>query len=316
VSELAVKRPELLIPAGSAEQMIAYAKAGADALLVGGTRYGLRLPGEVSIEELRRAVPEAHLLGAKVYAALNHIMDNEKVETLPDYVRELAEAGVDAVVFGDPAVLMAVKAHAPQLALHWNPEMTATNWATAAYWGRKGAKRVVAARELNMEELIEFADKLKNFMEVEVQVHGMTNIYHSKRKLLRNYMEHLGKPAEGETFSPERGLYLVEQERPNERFPVYEDAGGTHVMSSDDLCMLENVPELIDGGIASLKIESLLKSEAYNIAALQSYRAVIDAYCADPAGFTFDQAWLDRIQALQPADRELSYGFFYKEQVY
>lgn len=311
-----MKTPELLIPAGSAEQMIAYAEAGADALLVGDNRYGLRLPGNVTAEALRRTVQEAHRLGAKVYAALNHIMDNEHARTLPDYVKELAAAGVDAVMFGDPAVLVAVKEHAPQLALHWNAEMTSTNWATSSYWGRKGAKRVVAARELNMEELVEFAARLKGFMEVEVQVHGMTNIYHSKRKLLHNYTEHRGRPSEDQSYGAERGLYLVEQERQNERFPVYEDESGTHVMSSDDICMLENLPELIDGGIASFKIESLLKSEAYNIAALQSYRACIDAYCADPAGFTFDQTWLERIQAQQPADRELSYGFFYKVQVY
>ncbi|MFC0212524.1 peptidase U32 family protein [Paenibacillus chartarius] len=313
---MSTNKPELLIAAGSAEQMLAYAKAGADALLVGESRYGLRLPGEVTAAELRRVIPEAHRLGAKVYIAMNHIMDNATAETLPDYVSEVADAGADAVVFGDPAVLVAVKTKAPQLALHWNAEMTSTNWATAAYWGRKGATRLVAARELNMEELIEIAAKLKGAMDVEVQVHGMTNIYHSKRRLLENYTAHRGKPIEGVSYSPERGLYLIEQERPGERFPIYEDDSGTHVMSSDDICMLENLPELIDGGIASFKIESILKNEAYNTAVLQSYRAAIDAYTADPSGFTFDQTWLDRIQELQPAGRELSYGFFYKEQVY
>lgn len=310
------KRPELLIPAASAEQMVTYIEAGADAVLVGEARFGLRLPGDVTAGELRRAVPEAHAKGAKVYAALNHIMDNDTVELLPDYVRELETAGVDAVVFGDPAVLKAVKTHAPKLDLHWNAEMTSTNYATAAYWGRKGASRVVAARELNLEELVEFADKLRGSMDVEVQVHGMTNIYHSKRHLLANYTAHRGKELEGELYTSERGLYLIEQERPNERFPIYEDASGTHVMSSDDICMLENLGELIDGGLACFKIESILKPETYNVTVLQSYRAAIDAYLADPAGFTFDQEWLDRIQAAQPADRELSYGFFYKVQVY
>lgn len=311
------KRPELLIPAASADQMMTYIEAGADAVLIGEARFGLRLPGDVTAAELRRAVPEAHAKGAKVYAALNHIMDNETAELLPDYVRELESAGVDAVVFGDPAALMAVKTHAPKLALHWNAEMTSTNYATAAYWARKGASRVVAARELNLEELIEFAEKLSGMMDVEVQVHGMTNIYHSKRQLLANYTEHRGKQRpEEEAYSPERGLYLIEQERPNERFPIYEDASGTHVMSSDDICMLENLSELMEGGLACFKIESILKPEAYNVAVLQSYRAAIDAYLADPKGFTFDQTWLERIQELQPADRELSYGFFYKQQVY
>lgn len=310
------KRPELLIPAASADQMIAYIESGADAVLVGEARFGLRLPGEMKAAELRRAVPEAHAKGAKVYAALNHIMDNDTVALLPDYVRELEAAGIDAVVFGDPAVLTAVKTNAPRLALHWNAEMTSTNYATASYWARKGASRVVAARELNLDELIVMAEKLRGTMDVEVQVHGMTNIYHSKRKLLENYTEHRGKQTGQESYAPERGLYLIEQERPDERFPIYEDASGTHVMSSDDVCMLENLGELIEGGFSSFKIESILKSEAYNVAVLQSYRAAIDAYAANPSGFTFDQEWLDRIQALQPADRELSYGFFYKEQVY
>jgi len=165
-----------------------------------------------------------------------------------------------------------------------------------------------------MEQVLEF--KKHTELEVEVQVHGITNIYHSKRELVKNYMEHQGKDASSQDRSIERGLFLIEHERRDQRYPVYEDRNGTHIMSSEDFCMLENLPELMDGHIDSLKIEGLLKSADYNETVVKSYRAVIDAYAADPEGYTFNQDWLDAIAKLQDPDRELSYGFFYKEQVY
>jgi putative protease len=307
-------KPELLVTAGSAEEMKRLIEAGADAVNVGEQTFGLRLPGDMTLSDLQTAIPWAHERGAKVYVSVNHIMDNDTLRLLPDYLKGLETAGADAVVFGDPAVLMAVKQHAPSLKLHWNAEMTSTNYATANYWGTKGASRVVFARELNMEQILEAKKHLT--VEAQVQVHGMTNIYHSKRSLLSNYAEHLGKDPDAESYGADRGLFLIEQERPNEHFPVFEDRNGTHIMSSDDVCMIENLPELIDGGIDSFKIEGLLKPIEYNETVVRCYRAAIDAYVSDPQRYCFDPEWLERIQKLQPADRELSYGFFYKEQVY
>lgn len=288
--------------------------AGADAVLVGEPKYALRLPGEVTLEQLAEAVPWAHRHGAKIYAAVNHILDNQTIADLPIYLGKLQDLGVDAAVFGDPAVILAARNAAPGLKLHWNAEMTSTNYASANYWASKGAKRAVLARELNMDQVLEF--KRRANMEVQVQVHGITNIYHSKRNLLQSYMEHQGKEVQTQDRSMDRGFYLIEQERQDQRYPIYEDRNGTHIMSSEDICMLENLPELIGGGIDSLKIDGLMKSTAYNETAVRSYRAAIDAYCADPANYVFEPAWLEAIQSLQDPERELSFGFFYKEQVY
>ncbi|OCT15697.1 peptidase U32 [Paenibacillus pectinilyticus] len=287
--------------------------AGADAVIIGEERYGLRLPGEVKLEEIREAVAWAHEQHAKLYVAVNNILDNETLEGLQTYLATLQSYGVDAIIFGDPAVVMTVRQLAEPLPMHWNAEMTSTNYATANYWAKQGAVRVVLARELNMEQVIAF--KEKSVIPVEVQVHGITNIYHSKRELVKNYMEHQGHKAEADR-SKERGLFLIEHERRDQRYPVYEDSNGTHIMSSEDFCMLENLPELIDGDIDSLKIEGLLKSAQYNETVVRSYRAAIDAYLADPEGYEFKQEWLDAIIELQDPERELSYGFFYKEQVY
>lgn len=314
-----MNKPELLIPAGSAQEARRYVEAGADAVMVGEHRFAMRLPGEVTLAELTELVPWAHARGARVYVAVNNIMDNAVLEQLAGYIGRLGELKVDALVFGDPAVLLAVRSAAPGMPLHWNAEMTSTNYATARYWGAKGAVRIVLARELNLEETLEIKRELGEAMQVQAQVHGMTNIYHSKRGLLDNYREHLGADrsllTEKGTGMEER-LFLIEQERPGERFPVYTDANGTHIMSSDDICMLESVHELIEGGIDSLKLESLLQTTEYNETVVRSYRKAIDAYCADPEGYVFDDALLEAIRELQDPRRELTYGFFYKEQVY
>ena len=144
----------------------------------------------------------------------------------------------------------------------------------------------------------------------------MTNIYHSKRSLVGSYMEHQEEPDRLPRLDKERGLYVMEAERKDERYPIFEDKNGTHMMSSDDICMIENLHELLEAGVYSLKIEGIMKSVAYNEAVIRAYRQAIDAYIADPAGYEFQEEWLEAIQAVQDPNRELSYGFFYKEQVY
>ncbi|WP_372813032.1 peptidase U32 family protein [Paenibacillus sp.] len=311
------KKPELLIPAGTVREAQRYIEAGANAVVVGEHRFGLRLPGEISIAGLEELVPWAHARNACVYVAVNNLMDNGLLAPLETYLKELDRVQVDGLVFGDPAVLIAVRRAAPGMKLHWNAEMTSTNYATARYWAGKGAVRMVLARELNLEETLEIKRQLPE-LEVQVQVHGITNIYHSKRSLLTNYKEHQGRPEELEQLDlgMDEGLFLVEQERQNERYPVYEDVNGTHIMSSDDVCMLDSLHELLEGGIDCLKVESLLKTPAYNETVLRSYRQAIDAYTADPGGYRFQEEWLEAIRKLQDLRRELSYGFFYKEQVY
>ena len=155
----------------------------------------MRLAGHFNLEETAAVVAMAHERGCKVYVGLGGLMPNRLLEELPVYVKAISELGVDGIEFGDPAVLAAVRQEAPRMKLHWNAEMTSTNYATANYWGRKGASRVVLARELNMEEMTEMVPFLK--IEAQVQIHGMTNIYHSKRNLVESYMSHQGRPSDG-----------------------------------------------------------------------------------------------------------------------
>lgn len=308
-----LNKPELLATAGSIDELKKVAEAGADAVVIGGQTYGVRLPGDFSLEDTAEAVKITHERGMKIYVSANNIMTNDLLAGLPVYLAGVKEAGADAVVFGDPAVIIAMREAGAVLPLHWNAEMTSTNYATANYWARKGATRFVTARELNLEEIAEI--KRNTAMEVQVQIHGMTNIYHSKRSLLSNYMVHQGRENDPSELSSEKGLYLIEEERQEEQFPVYEDRNGTHIMSSEDLCMLENLHELMEAGVDSLKIDGLLKSPEYNAEVVRLYRLAIDAYLRNPEDW-FQPEWLEAIEKIQPDKRPLSFGFFYKEQVY
>ncbi|GAB2672344.1 peptidase U32 family protein [Paenibacillus thermoaerophilus] len=309
------KKPELLATCSGLDEARLLLDAGADALYAGEQAFGLRLPGDVKLPELAEIASLAHSSGRKLYVAVNKIFDNEELDDLSDYVYELANRGIaDAITFGDPAVLMVMKDRGVKLPLHWNAEMTVTNAQSANYWGARGATRAVLARELNLEEIVKI--KRASNVEIQVQVHGMTNIYHSKRNLLDGYLDHLGRSGALGDLGLERGLYLIEAERPEERFPIYQDANGTHIMSSDDYCMLENLPELFEAGIDSFKIEGLLKTPAYNETVVRAYRKAIDACAENPDAYVCDEDDLAAIRALQDPKRELSFGFFYKEQVY
>jgi putative protease len=311
-----LKKPELLVTAANLAQLRRLIAAGADALVIGEARYGMRLPGSFDLPQIAEAVglARASSLPVRIYVAVNIIFHNDLLPALPAYLTELAQLGVDGVIFSDPALLLAQKQAGCSLPLHWNPETTATNYMTANYWGTKGAVRMIAARELNLEQLTELKQHLR--LELQVQVHGMTCIYHSKRDLLSNYVEHVKRDPDAEPLGKERGLMLRERERPDERFPVYEDENGTHMMSADDICMLEAVHELIAAGIDSLKIDGLLQTDEYVETVVRAYRAEIDAYCADPDNYEFDEDRLEPIACLQPDNRPLSFGFLYKEQVY
>lgn len=308
------KKPELLVTASSLEELYRLAEAGADAFLIGEERYGMRLPGEFNVEDITQAVDYAHEHGKRIYVAVNNLMTNDLLEGLPDYMKQMAKLQVDGIEFGDPAIVGLAREYAPEIALHWNAEMTSTNATTANYWGRKGATRAVLARELNMDEITGMIDTLE--VEAQVQVHGMTNIYHSKRRLVGSYMQHQGRPVDGDDLGLQRGLFLIEAERRDEKFPIYEDNNGTHIMSSEDVCILEDLHLLMEAGVQSFKIEGILKSIAYNETAVRMFRQAIDQYAQDPEQYEFDESWMDEIRRMQDPERELSFGFFYKEQVF
>ncbi|MEK4250667.1 peptidase U32 family protein [Paenibacillus sp. FSL W7-1287] len=306
--------PELLATAAHMDELEKLIDAGATAIVVGEAKFASRLAGQFDLNMIKQATELAHSKKAKLYVSMNNLIDNATVDELPQYIQSIQSFGVDAIVYGDPAVLMAVKEHAPGMKLHWNAEMTSTNYATAEYWARRGATRFVMARELNMEQIVD--TKQKSAIEIQVQVHGMTAIYHSKRSLVQSYAEHHQERDRYAQLQQAAGLYLMENDRPDERFPIFEDEYGTHIMSSDDICMLENMHELLDARVDSFKVEGILKSVEYNVTAVKAYRAVIDAYLADPDNYEFDESQLEPIRELQDPGRELSFGFFFKEQVY
>jgi U32 family peptidase len=309
-----VKKPELLVTPTSVADIAPLAEAGADAFMIGEQRYGLRLAGEFTREDVTEAVKVAHEKNKKVYVAMNAIFHNEKVEELGDYLSFLKDTGVDAVVFGDPAVLMAAREVAPDMKLHWNTETTATNWYTCNYWGRKGAKRAVLARELSMDAIIEIKENAE--VEIEVQVHGMTCMFQSKRSLLGNYFLYQGKVMEVENRRLEKDMFLHDKERGN-KYPIFEDENGTHIMSPNDICIIDELADMIDAGVDSFKIDGILKTPDYIIEVTKKYRKAIDL-CVENRDEYEDvkDDLLAEIEELQPVNRPLDTGFFFKETVY
>ncbi len=309
-----MKKPELLVTPTSIDEISRLAKAGADAFVMGEQRYGLRLAGEFNRDDITRAIDIAHDLGKKVYVAMNAIFHNEKIEELADYVKFLNSAKADAIVFGDPAVLMTVKEVAPEMKLHWNTETTATNWYTCNYWGRKGAKRAVLARELSMDAIIEMKEHAE--VELEVQVHGMACMFQSKRSLLGNYFEYQGKSMEIQNLKYEKNMFLHDKEREN-KYPIFEDENGTHIMSPNDVCMVDELQDMIEVGIDSFKIDGILKSPDYILAVTKLYRKAIDVCVSDPDQYEdLKTDLLEEIEQIQPNHRSLDTGFFFKETVY
>ncbi|PEA56488.1 collagenase-like protease [Bacillus pseudomycoides] len=309
-----MKKPELLVTPRTVADIEPLAKAGADAVMIGEQEFGIRLAGEFSREDVKEAVAIAHENNMKVYVAMNALFHNEKVEALQDYVSFLQEVNVDAVVFGDPAVLMTVREVAPNMKMHWNTETTATNWFTCNYWGRKGAKRAVLARELSLDAIVELKEHAE--VEIEVQIHGMTCMFQSKRSLVGNYFEYQGREMEIEKKKYEENMFLHDAER-NNKYPIYEDENGTHIMSPNDICFIDELEELIDAEIDSLKIEGVLKSSEYIIEVTKKYRKAIDL-CVENRDVYYDvkDDLYKEIEELQPVNRPLDTGFFFKETVY
>ncbi|WP_088102587.1 peptidase U32 family protein [Halalkalibacter urbisdiaboli] len=309
-----MKKPELLVTPKDIEAVKRLSDAGADAFVIGEERYGLRLAGEFNRSALREAVEIAHQRGKKVYVAMNALFHNHKVNELADYVSFLSSIEVDGIMFGDPAVLMTVREVAPQMKLHWNTEMTATNWFTANYWGRKGAKRAVLAREINMDAIVEIKENAD--VEVEVQVHGMTNMFQSKRMLIGNYMQFQGKNLEVERTSQDRQLFLFDAER-NAKYPIFEDENGTHIMSPNDICIIDELEDMVDAGVDSFKIEGILKTTEYMEKVVALYRDAIDLCVEDRDTYEENKdSYVRQIEEIQPINRKLDTGFFFKETVY
>ncbi|KAF1086593.1 putative protease YhbU precursor [Sporotomaculum syntrophicum] len=301
-----MNKPELLAPAGSPEKLKFAIAYGADAVYLGGTGFGLRTAAAAfDSSSLAWAVEYAHARGVKVYVALNIFAHNRDIEALPSYIQELAALGVDAVIVSDPGVLTLVRELAPALKIHISTQANTTNWRTALLWQALGAERIVLARELSLDEIKTVYSRTG--MELEVFVHGAMCMAYSGRCLLSNYMTGRGAN-QGDCAQSCRWKYrLVEEKRPGEYFPVFEDERGTYILSSRDLCLLEYLPDLVEAGVASFKIEGRVKSIHYVASITRVYRQALDAYRSDPDNYSVRPEWLEEMSKV--SNRDYTTGF-------
>lgn len=305
-----MKKIELLAPAGDINKLKTAVEYGADAVYLGGESFGLRKASKnFSMDDIKWATDYLHERGKKIHVTLNIIPHNHDMEGVEDYIKELYEIGVDALIVADPGMFMKVKEVAPDFPIHISTQGSVTNVETVKFWQKLGAERVVMARELSLKEVADIIKEVGDSIEVETFAHGAMCMSYSGRCLLSNYMT--GRDANmGDCAQPCRYKYhLVEEKRPGEYFPIEEHDEGTFIMNSKDLCMIEHIDEMIEAGIASLKIEGRVKSEYYLATVIRSYRMAIDAYYADPENYKYDPSLLEEIKKV--SHRDFTTGFFF-----
>ncbi|SDY88218.1 peptidase U32 family protein [Tindallia californiensis] len=315
-----MKKIELLAPAGDLERLKIAVLYGADAVYIGGQVFGLRAAAKnFSIDDMQEGVAFAHKHGVAVYLTLNIIPHNEDMDQLPDYLTSLKDINLDGVIVSDPGTFDLVQQYAPHLPIHISTQANSTNIHTVNFWHRQGATRVVMARELSLKEIKEIHQQKSPEVELESFIHGAMCISYSGRCLLSNYM--IGRDAnKGGCAHPCRWRYsMVEEQRPGEYMPVYEDETGTYIFHSKDLCMIRHIPQLIDAGITSLKIEGRMKTIYYVATVLRVYRQAIDAYIADPLNWTFQPEWMEELK--KASHRPFTTGFYFgkpteEDQIY
>lgn len=308
-----MNKPELLAPAGNLEKLKTAINFGADAVYLGGNKLNLRaFANNFDNDELQEGIEYAHQRGKKVYVTLNVFPHNEDLEGLEEYLLELYNLKVDAVIVSDPGIIMTAREVVPDLELHLSTQANNVNWKSAIFWHKQGIKRIVLARELSLEQIKQIRSKLPESCELEAFVHGSMCMSYSGRCLLSNYMT--GRDANrGECAQPCRyKYYLMEEKRPGEYFQVIEDDKGTYIMNSKDLCMIEYIPELVESGITSFKIEGRMKSSFYVATVVKSYRQAIDAYFDNPEGFKFNEKWMENLK--MASHREYHTGFYFGEK--
>lgn len=304
------KRVELLAPAGSLETLKIAVLYGADAVYMGGGSYGLRAKAKnFTPEEMKEGIAFAHAHGVQVYVTANIFAHNEDFEGMKEYFISLEEMGVDAIIVADPGVFSVAKAAVPNMEIHISTQANNTNYHTANFWVTLGAQRIVIARELSFPEIKDMHDHLPEEVEIEAFVHGAMCMAYSGRCLLSNYMTNRDAN-HGECAQPCRWRYhVVEETRPGEYMPVEENERGTYIYNSRDLCMIEYIPEIIESGIYSLKIEGRMKTPLYVATVVKAYREAIDTYLQDPAAFEAKREYF--LQEVGKAShREFSTGFY------
>ena len=300
---------ELLAPAGDMERLRMSLAYGADAVYLAGTDFGMRsFAGNFTPEELKQAVALCHSRGVAVHVTCNTMPRNGEIARMPEWLEYLQELGVDAAILADVGVLSLLKKHAPRVKAHISTQASVSNYQAAAAWYELGASRVILARELSLDEIREIRAKTPRELEIEAFVHGAMCVSYSGRCLLSNYMT--GRDANrGACAQPCRYQYaLVEEKRPGEYFPIGEDEGGAYILNSRDMCMIDHIPELIDAGLDSLKIEGRAKSAYYAAVVTGAYRHAIDAALD---GRPLDPVWRDEVEKV--SHRPYSTGFYFGE---
>ena len=315
-----IKKPELLAPAGNLEKLKMAILYGADAVYIGGEQYSLRAAADnFSIEDIKKGIDFAHSGDKKVYVTANIIPHNEDIKEMPEFISNISSLGIDGLIVADPGVLTIVKEVAPDIKIHLSTQANNTNWKSALFWYQNGVKRIVLARELSLKEVKEIRAKTPEDLELELFVHGAMCISYSGRCLLSNYMAQRDANR-GECAHPCRWkYYLTEEKRPGEYMPVYENDRGTFIYNSKDLCMISHIPEIIDSGVMSFKIEGRVKSAFYVATIVKAYRQEIDRYLDNPDNYTFDTSLLEEVAKV--SHREYTTGFYFekptgKEQIY
>ncbi len=306
-----MRRPELLVPAGNLEVLKIAVVFGADAVYIGGEAFGLRAKAKnFSLEDMKEGIDFAHKHGVKVYVTANILAHNEDLEEVREYFRELKEILPDALIISDMGVFAAAKEICPEIEIHISTQANNTNYGAFSFWHTLGAKRVVCARELSFPEITQIRREIPDTLEIEAFVHGAMCISYSGRCLLSNYL--VGRDAnQGACTHPCRWKYsLVEETRPGEYLPVYENERGTYIFNSKDLCMIGHIPKLIGAGIDSFKIEGRMKTALYVATVARTYRKAIDDYMESLELYRKNMPWyLEQIKSC--TYRQFTTGFFF-----
>ena len=314
MKEEEMRKIELLCPASSLEVLKIAVIFGADAVYIGGEAFGLRAKAKnFTLEEMAEGIKFAHEHNVKVYVTANILAHNYDLDGVRTYFEELASMKPDrpdGLIIADPAIFMLAKEICPEIERHISTQANNTNYGTFKFWYEMGAKRVVTARELSLREIKEIRENIPEDMDIETFIHGAMCISYSGRCLLSNYFT--GRDAnKGACTHPCRWKYsVVEEKRPGEYFPVYENERGTYIFNSKDLCMIEHIPDLIEAGIDSYKIEGRMKTALYVATVARTYRKAIDDYLESPEKYQQNMPWyLDQISNC--TYRQFTTGFFY-----
>lgn len=306
-----MRKPELLIPASSLEVLKTAVLFGADAVYIGGEAFSLRAKAKnFSKEDMAEGIAFAHKYGVKVFVTANILAHNEDLKQAEEYFRELKELKPDALIISDPGMFALAKDICPEIDIHVSTQANNTNYMTYLFWYRQGAKRVVSARELSLKEIREIRERIPEDMEIESFIHGAMCISYSGRCLLSNYFT--GRDAnQGACTHPCRWKYaVVEEKRPGEYLPVYENERGTYIFNSKDLCMIEYIPEMIEAGIDSFKIEGRMKTALYVAAVARTYRKAIDDYLESEEKYRANMQWY-REEISKCTYRQFTTGFYF-----